>query len=163
MPEIPSTVVIVLGALILLAGIGFGASRLLGGDESTSGGGGGNKASLACKPGDTQVAVLNGTGEPGLAAQSVPQLKQKGYDVGPVGNTDSPFDTSSVMFDADSQPCAAEIAPVVGLTATSAMDPEIRGIAEGANVAVVLGEDQVSGGSSTTTSTDSSSSGTLGN
>ncbi len=98
--EIPSTAVIVIGALILAAGVAFGASRLLGGDDDGGGGGGGGggKAGLACRPGDTQVAVLNGTGEPGLAAQSVPQLEQKGYEVRPVTNTISPFDTSVVMF-----------------------------------------------------------------
>ena len=41
-------------------------------------GGGGNKAELACRPGETQVAVLNGTGEPGLAAQSVPPARAEG-------------------------------------------------------------------------------------
>ena len=153
--EIPSTAVIVIGALILAAGVAFGASRLLGGDDDGGGGGGGGggKAGLACRPGETQVAVLNGTGEPGLAAQSVPQLEQKGYEVRPVTNTISPFDTSVVMFGKGGQECAPEIGSVVGITATEAIDQENLEISEGAIVAVVLGEDQVTGGTETSTGT----------
>jgi hypothetical protein len=164
MRDVPSTVVITIGALILIAGIAFGATRLLGGDDETAGGGGGNKGALACKPGDTQIAVLNGTAEGGLAGASAAKLKQKGYRVTPITNTESGFDTSSIMFDEGGQQCVAEIAPVVGIQASSAMDPEIQGIAAGATLAVVLGEDQVTGGSSTdsSTSTDSTSSETLG-
>ena len=161
--EIPSTAVIVIGALILAAGVAFGASRLLGGDDDGGAGvgGGGAKADLACRPGETQVAVLNGTGEPGLAAQSVPQLEQKGYEVRPVTNTISPFDASVVMFGKGGQECAPEVGEVVGISATEAMDQENLEISEGARVAVVLGEDQVTGATSTEGSTDTSS-GTLG-
>lgn len=163
MPEVSSAVVIVIGGLILLGGIGFGATRLLGDDEGKSGGAGGSKANLACSPGQTQVAVLNGTAEAGLAAGSAKQLEQKGYEVRPVTNTESGFETSAVMFDDNGQQCAAEIGTVVSITATQAMDPEIKGISEGAPVAVILGEDRGSGGSSAgdATATDSSSSGTL--
>ena len=152
---IPSTAVIVIGALILAAGVAFGASRLLGDDDDGAGGGGGggNKAELACRPGDTQVAVLNGTGEPGLAAESVPQLEQKGYEVRPVTNTISPFDNSVVMYGRGGQPCAPEVGSVVGISATEPMDQENLEISEGARVAVVLGEDQASDGAATDTST----------
>lgn len=163
MPEVSSAVVIVIGGLILLGGIGFGATRLLGDDEGKSGGAGGSKANLACSPGQTQVAVLNGTAEAGLAAGSAKQLEQKGYEVRPVTNTESGFETSAVMFDTNGQQCAAEIGTVVSITATQAMDPEIQGISEGAPVAVILGEDRGSGASTAgdASATDSSSSGTL--
>ena len=151
---IPSTAIIVIGALILIAGIAFGASRLLGGDDETAPGGGGNRAQLACPPGQTQVAVLNGTAEAGLAAGSAQQLEQRGYDVRPVSNTESGFDSSVVMFAPQSQQCASEVGSVVGVQASEQMDQEVQGIAEGAAVAVILGEDRVTGGS-----TDS---GTLG-
>jgi hypothetical protein len=160
--EVPSTAVIVIGALILLAGIGFGATRLLGGDDEAGGGGGGGK-DLACPPGQTKVAVLNGTAEEGLAGASAAKLKQRQYDVGPIGNTDSAFDTSTIMFDQGSQPCAPEIGAVVGIPSSEQMDQEILGIVEGAAVAVILGEDQVSGAtSSDSTSADTTDSGTLG-
>jgi hypothetical protein len=160
--EIPSTAVIVIGALILLAGIGFGATRLLGGDDETAGGGAGGK-DLACPPGQTKVAVLNGTAEDGLAGASAAKLKQKQYDVGPIGNTDNAFDTSTIMFDQGNQACAPEIGAVVGISGGEQMDQEIQGIAEGAAVAVILGEDQVSGStSSDDSSTETTDSGTLG-
>lgn len=155
--EVPSTAVIVVGALILLGGIGFGASRLLGGDDGGGGGGAADKPELACRPGDTQVAVLNGTAEPGLAADSVPKLEQKGYEVKPVTNTDSSFDTSTVMFDPGGQECAPEVGSVVGITGSEPMDQDVLGKAAGARVAVVLGDDQLGGATSTT-----DSSGTLG-
>jgi hypothetical protein len=157
--EVPSTAVIVIGALILLAGIGFGATRLLGGDDETGGGGGGGQ-NLACPPGQTQVAVFNGTAEEGLAGDSAAKLKQKGYRVTPIGNTEVAFDTSTVMFDQGGQQCTAEIGPIVGIQGSEQMDQETQGIAEGATVAVVLGEDRVTG-SSSSDSTDTDS-GTLG-
>ena len=43
--------------------------------------------------------MLNGTPTPGLAATFAAPLKQRGYKTTPVGNTDSPFTTSVVMFD----------------------------------------------------------------
>ena len=157
----PSTAVIVIGALILLAGIGFGATRLLGDDESAGGGGGGSKdQNLACTPKDTKVAVLNSTAEPGLAAGFAQQLKQRAYDVGPISNSATPLDTSTVMFDQGAQQCAGEVAPIVSINATQAMDQEIRSISEGAQVAVVLGDDKSTGASSASES--SATTGTLG-
>jgi hypothetical protein len=153
--------VIVVGALILIAGIAFGASRLLGGDDETAGGGGGGgKSQLACPPGQTQVAVLNGTAEAGLAAGSAQQLEGRGYDVRPVTNTESGFDSSVVMFAPQSQQCAPEVGSVVDVQPTEPMDSEIQGIAEGAAVAVILGEDRVAGG--TTDDASATDSGTLG-
>jgi hypothetical protein len=161
--NVPSTVVITIGALILIAGIAFGATRLLGGDESSTGAGGGNKSNLACKPGDTQIAVLNGTGEQGLAGESASKLKQKGYKVTPITNTISPFDTSTIQFGQGGQDCVAEIAPVVGIPGNGEpMNQEIQGISEGAQLAVILGEDRVTGATSTDSSTTATDSSTLG-
>lgn len=157
MPGLPSTAVMVVGALILLAGIGFGASRLLGGDDaSTDGAQKNNGQALACPPGQTKVAVLNSTPEAGLAAGFAKDLTTKGYDVGPVSNTESPFEASTVMFAEGSQDCAPEVAPVVDIEATEPMDQEVRTISEGAQVAVVLGEDKAPGASASTDSAGSS-------
>lgn len=148
--ELPSTAVMVVGAVILLAGIGFGATRLLGGDDEAASGpdGGGN---FVCPPPQTKVAVLNGTAEPGLAADFSSELKQANYGRGPLTNTESGFDTTVVMFDEASQQCAPEVANTAGLSAapTEPMTQEIVGIAEGSQVAVVLGEDVVTGAGGT--------------
>jgi hypothetical protein len=154
MPELPSAAVIVVGALILLAGIGFGATRLLGGDDESGGGAANKGEGLACPPGQTKVAVLNGTAEEGLAGQSASQLKQKGYDVGPVTNTESGFEASVIMFDQGGQPCVAEIAPLVGVQTTEPISEEVRTVSEGAAVSVILGEDRATGGSSGDTGAD---------
>ena len=147
--ELPSTAVMVVGALILLAGIGFGATRLLGGDdEPASGPAGGGK--FTCAPAQTKVAVLNGTAEAGLAAGFAKKLNEAGYQRGPVTNTESGFELSTVMFDPSSQQCAAEVATTAGISAAPAepMSQEIVGIAEGSKVAIVLGEDVATGASS---------------
>ena len=148
--EMPSTAVMIVGAVILLAGIGFGATRLLGDDGGTAGGGGDGGGKFACPPAQTQVAVLNGTAEAGLAAGTASQLKQQGYNVKPITNTESAFDASTVMYDQEGQDCAPEVAGIVGVPESEAMSQEIRGISEGAVVAVVLGDDRASGSSSTT-------------
>ena len=62
------------------------------------------------------------------------------------------------MFAQGSQDCAPEIAPIVDITQTEQMDQEVRTISEGAQVAVVLGEDKVLSSDTAEGSIDSSSS-----
>src|SRR5206468_1103151 len=96
--EPASVAVIAVGAILLVAGIAFGVTRITGGSSDTSTPAA-SKDKGPCPPGQTRVAVLNGTATPGLAAQSAGQLKQRQYKVGPVGNTSTPFTTSVIMFD----------------------------------------------------------------
>jgi LytR cell envelope-related transcriptional attenuator len=147
--EPTSIAVIVVGALLLVAGIAFGVTRLTGSSSSTSSGTA-HKTKGPCPPGQTKVAVLNGTATPGLAAQSAAPLKQQGYRVGPVGNTSTPFVTSVVMFDpTDGRACAPIVGQVVGVQKTQQMNNEVRQAAEGDPVAVVLGDDKAGGSSGT--------------
>jgi hypothetical protein len=150
--EPASIAVIVVGAILLVAGVAFGVTRLTGGSsDTTTPAAGKNKG--PCPPGQTKVAVLNGTATPGLAAQSAGQLKQRQYKVGPVGNTSTPFTTSVVMFDpTDGKECAPVIGQIVGISSTRPMNNEVRQASEGNPVAVVLGDDKAgaSGASSTT-------------
>jgi hypothetical protein len=143
-PEGGALAVIIIGGLLLLAGIGFAATQLLGGDEPTTQKGA--KGSAACPPSDTKVAVFNGTATSGLAGQSAKLLKDRGYRVGPTTNSESSFDSSVVMFDQGGQECAAEVASVVGIAAQQQINAEIQQLSEGAKVAVVLGEDKAAGG-----------------
>jgi LytR cell envelope-related transcriptional attenuator len=140
--EPTSIAVIVVGAILLVAGVAFGVTRLTGGSsESTTPAA--SKSKGPCPPGQTRVAVLNGTATPGLAAQSAGQLKQRQYKVGPVGNTSTPFTTSVVMYDpTDGRQCAPIIGQIVGIQKTQAMNNEVRQAAEGNPVAVVLGDDK---------------------
>src|SRR5829696_3960990 len=144
--------VIALGVLLVAAGVVFGVSKITGGDSDSTTPEAGKTGKGPCPPGQTRVAVLNGTATPGLAAQSAAQLKQGQYKVGPVGNTSTPFGTSVVMYDASQdqgQPCAPVIAQVVGISKTQAMDGEVRQAAEGDPVAVVLGDDKAGASSDT--------------
>jgi LytR cell envelope-related transcriptional attenuator len=146
-----SIAAIVLIGLIVLAGVAFGVSKLVsGGSESSSTTAGKEKG--PCPPSDTRVAVLNGTPSPGLAADFAGPLKQKGYRTTPVGNTDSPFSTSVVMYDPQQgKQCAGVISEIVGIPKQQPMDNEVRVAAEGDPVAVVLGDDKAgSSGASTT-------------
>jgi hypothetical protein len=131
-----------IGALLLIAGGVFGVTRITGGDSDTASPS--REAGKGpCPPGQTKVAVLNGTATPGLAAQSAGELRQSQYKVGPVGNTSTPFTTSVVMFDpAAGQECAPIIGQLVGIQKTQPMNNEIRQAAEGDPVAVVLGDDK---------------------
>ena len=152
--ETPSIVVIAVGALLLLAGIGFGATRLLGDEETTP-----KTKSGAAAVGQTKVAVLNSTAQGGLAAEFAGLLKPGGYQTGPVTNTETPYDTSVVMFDQmdpNAQQAAQQVAADVGIQDIQPMSTEIRSISEGATVAVILGEDQAGGASSSGTTTDTS-------
>jgi hypothetical protein len=145
-----SLAVIVVGAILLVAGIAFGVTRVTGGSSDSSSAGAAKKSKGPCPPSQTRVAVLNGTATPGLAAQSAGQLKQKQYKVGPVGNTSTPFTTSVVMLDPTADPqCGSVIGDIVGIPKSQAMSNEIRQDAEGDPVAVVLGDDKA-GESSTT-------------
>jgi LytR cell envelope-related transcriptional attenuator len=144
-----SIAVVAVGALILLGGAVFGASRIIDGDSDTATPANGADKG-PCPPGQTKVAVLNGTATPGLAAQSAGELRQSQYKVGPVGNTSTPFTTSVVMFDpAAGQECAPIIGQLVGIQKTQPMNNEVRQAAEGDPVAVVLGDDKASAASQT--------------
>jgi LytR cell envelope-related transcriptional attenuator len=135
---------IVLIGLIVLAGAAFGVSRIVGG-SSDSGTTAAGKNKGPCPPGRTHVAVLNGTPSPGLAADFAGPLKQQGYKTTPVGNTDSPFTTSVVMYDPqqeEGKDCAAVISRIVDISKQQPMDNEVRVAAEGDPVAVVLGDDK---------------------
>jgi len=142
LPEPRSLAVIVLGVVLLVAGIAFGANRLLDEDEEAGSGGRGGVS-----PSQIQVAVFNGTAQPGLAAGTAQGLQQGGYDVTPVTNSEQPFDASIVMFDrghrASAQRIASELRPPI--SSVEPINAEIREDAEGAGVAVVLGEDRVTG------------------
>ena len=152
-----SIAVVAVGALLVVAGIVFGITKITGDSSETDSPSATKAGKGPCPPGQTKVAVLNGTATPGLAAQSAGQLRQKQYKVGPVGNTSTPFVTSVVMFDASQgEPCAPIIGQIVGIQKTQPMDNEVRQAAEGDPVAVVLGDDKAGASSETGASTTGS-------
>jgi LytR cell envelope-related transcriptional attenuator len=147
-----SIAVIAVGAVLLIAGIAFGATQLLGGDEASSPKAKSGPAAAAA----TRVGVLNGTAAPGLAGEFAQILKEAGFTTRPVTNTEEPIDVSTVMFVPGSQQAASQAAGAVGIQKTEPITPEIQAIAEGASVVLVLGEDKAGGSSSGTTGTTAS-------
>jgi LytR cell envelope-related transcriptional attenuator len=146
-----SIAAIVLVGILVLGGVAFGVTRIVGGD-STSDAPTAGKDKGPCPPGQTRVAVLNGTPTPGLAATFAAPLKQKGYKTTPVGNTDSPFGTSVVMYDPQQgKECAGVISQIVGISKQQPMDNEVRVASEGDPVAVVLGDDKAGESGTSTT------------
>ena len=138
LPETRSLVVIVIGVALLVAGIAFGATRLLGDN-----GGAGKKKEAAAQ---VEVAVLNSTAQPGLAGEFGQQVKKAGFNLGKVGNSSSPEDVSLVEYDRDGREAAQQVAQLLDIRKIEPMSGEIRSLAEGAPVAVVLGADKASGG-----------------
>lgn len=130
--------VILVGVLLLLGGVGFAASRLLGADDD-----GGGSASRIEQ--EVSVKVLNSTAETGLAGQFARQLKQRGFDASSF-NTSIPLEVSEVMYDGRSQQEAAtEVARALKIERVGPLQDEFRPDAAGAPVVVVLGEDKAQG------------------
>jgi hypothetical protein len=56
------------------------------------------------KPGEIEVAVLNGTSVTGLAAEWGNKIEKKGFNLGAVTNTSNTFEESVVMFEPGAKP-----------------------------------------------------------
>lgn len=111
------------------------------GNRNNSNGGGGQRR--AADPSEVQVAVLNGTSATGLASTFQAEVGAAGYEIGPVGNSQSTFSESSVMFTQGYRPEAVEFARTFEITKVEPMLEEVVAVAEGAPIAVVLGDDKV--------------------
>lgn len=123
------------------------AQRARGGGQARGGGGGGGGGGAArpqtLDPSQIQVAVLNGTAATGLASTFQAGVAEAGYQVGAVGNSQSTFSESSVMFSEGRRPEAVEFARRFEITKVEPMIEEVIAVAEGAPIAVVLGDDMV--------------------
>ncbi|MGH2940171.1 MAG: LytR C-terminal domain-containing protein [Solirubrobacterales bacterium] len=119
-----------------------------GGDQSARSGGGKNggkekqaAAGSTLKPGEIEVAVLNGTEATGLAATWGDKAEAKGFEVGAITNTTSTFENSVVMFESGAAPEAKAVAKQLQIHKVQPMTAEVSGVSNGAKVAVVVGED----------------------
>jgi hypothetical protein len=131
--------VLIIGAVVVLGGgITFAALQVFGGDERGEGRGG----TAALRPSDIEVAVLNGTAVPGLADRTGDRLEANGFQLGAVTNSNSSFGQSVVMFRTGFKPEARLVARDLRIGRLQSMTEEIQGLAAGADVAVVVGEDR---------------------
>ncbi len=133
-------VVIFVVLVLVVAGVGY--ALLSGGEEESKGNGkGGKVAVVEVKPGDVEVAVLNGTATAGLAATYGDKLEGKGYELGRVTNSEEPAETSVVMFSRGHKPEAAKVAKGLQISDLRLMTSSIETDSDGADVAVIIGED----------------------
>ena len=138
----PRWLVVLFVVMVLVVG-GVAYVLLSGSDEESGGGGQGKQASAAkqVKPSEVEVAVLNGTATPGLAATFGDQIESRGYQLGAVTNSDEPAETSVVMFTTGHKPEAKKVAKQLQISDVKMMTTEIKADSGEANVAVIIGED----------------------
>lgn len=145
MPEPRAMIAIGLGVAVLLAGGIFGAGRILGGGSDTATSTtGANSVTGTGAP--VEIAVLNGTPVPGLAAKIGALVRDAGaYKLGNVTNTETPFDITTVMFDpgdAEAKATAQTLAAALQVTQVQPMTGEVKKASTPSSVAVVVGEDR---------------------
>lgn len=144
-----------LAILVVAGGTYFAVGQISGDDEPATtarsggkqragnGGQGGGGARQPVDPSQIQVAVLNGTAATGLASTFQAGINEAGYEVGAVGNSQSTFSQSVVMFTQGYRPEARALAEAFDIANVEPMLEEVTAVAEGAPIAVVLGDDKV--------------------
>lgn len=158
LPIDPRYIVAVLAAAVIAAGVLTSGFGLVGGDDE--GGGeskGGKQGGGEQKPDKVEVAVLNATQEEsvsggeiagvqglaGVIAKEVIQPTQ--FAVGVKTDAPSGFDETTIMFEPDSEEDANQLADDVsdqlGEPEVTPMIGEVRDAAEGAPLALLVGQD----------------------
>lgn len=129
---------IVAAVIVIGGGVAFAAVQLLGGE-------GGNRSAAAetgSRPGEVEVAVLNGTAVSGLAGRFGDKLERDGFKLGAVTNSTSSFSSSVVMYARGHKREARMVGKDLGIGSVALMTPAVATPAAGAPVAVVVGEDR---------------------
>ena len=131
--------------VVLVVVVGGVAYLVISGGDEDAGGKGGNKqgtqAVAKISPSEVEVAVLNGTAVPGLAATFGDKVEGKNFQLGPVTNSSSSFEESVVMFRRGHKPEARKVSKALSIPSLELMSSEIESVAAGADVAVIVGED----------------------
>ena len=127
--------------VVVLAIIGGAAYLLLSGDDESGGSGNSKQAAAQVKPGEIEVTVLNGTSVVGLAAVFGDKVDAKGFELGAVTNSSASFEESVVMFKRGHKPEARKVAKQLSIPKVQLMSAEIESVSAGADVALVVGED----------------------
>ncbi|HEX4669557.1 MAG TPA: LytR C-terminal domain-containing protein [Solirubrobacterales bacterium] len=135
----PRWLVLIFIVLVVVVG-GIAYTLLKGSDDSTSGRNG-KQAAAKTQPSEIEVTVLNGTATDGLAGTYGDKVENKGFRLGAVSNTEQSFETSVVMFERGHAPEARTVARQLGISKLQLMSSEVGSASAGANVAVVVGED----------------------
>jgi hypothetical protein len=150
----PALLIVLFVVFVLVAGgVAYAVLNSGGGGSSSSGSGGTKTGSRegqngkttakakAIQPGEIEVAVLNGTASEGLAATWGGKVEEQGFELGAVTNTESEFEDSVVMFKPGREPEAKVVAQRLSISKVQPMISEVAAVSGGANVSVVVGED----------------------
>jgi hypothetical protein len=128
--------------VVMVAIVGGVAYLVISGSGEADGKGKNDKQAAAkISPGEIEVAVLNGTAVPGLAATYGDEVEGKGFQLGAVTNSSSSFAESVVMFRRGHKPEARKVAKALTIPKLELMSSEIESVSSGANIAVIVGED----------------------
>jgi hypothetical protein len=156
LPVDPRYLLAVLAAGVIAAAVLTSGFGVFGGDEASSDGGkhGGGANS---KPKKVEVAVLNATqeetvgggevvGVAGLAGEVAKQVvRPAGFGVGEKADAASGFEETTVMFepghDEEANELAKGVADQLGEPDVTPMIGEVRDLAKGAPLALVIGRD----------------------
>ncbi len=129
--------------VLVVGGVAYAILNNGSGSSDAQGAGSSGKQAAAkkVKPGEIEVAVLNGTSVSGLAATWGDKVEEKGFELGAVTNSESEFEDSVVMFENGSKPEAKEVAKRLQIKKVQPMTPEVAGVSNDAKVSIVVGED----------------------
>ncbi len=131
------TAVAAVAVLLGLAAI-FGSEELLkDGGESSRG-----PKPGAVVPAEVDVAVLNGTSVPGLAAKVADDVRVNGFTLGAVTNSRDQFDQTVVMYGRGQQRAARKVAHDLGVKPLQPIDRQTEQAAGDADVVVIAGADR---------------------
>jgi LytR cell envelope-related transcriptional attenuator len=136
----PRWLVAIFVVLVVIVG-GVAYLVLSGSGEADGKGNGGKQAAAKLSPSEIEVAVLNGTAVPGLAATFGDKVENKSFNLGAVTNSSSSFAESVVMFRRGHKPEARTVSKALSIPKLELMSSEIESVSSGANVAVIVGED----------------------
>jgi hypothetical protein len=157
------TIALLVGVAVLILGGGtWGVSQLLGGDDPQAppnesappatqtqepggtGTGDGGNAAQPSPPGETNVAVLNGTTFTGLADGLADRLTGEGYQRGLVetNDRDQTIQESTVYYADGERATARAVGKVLSIDTFEPLDPETESLAPEADIVVLAGADQ---------------------
>jgi hypothetical protein len=97
----------------------------------------------AVVPSEVEVAVLNGTAVPDLAARVGDDVEAGDFVLGTVTNSETPFERTTVMYEPGSEDEGEAVAQELGVQSRVVpMEEDVRALVDGAPVAVIAGEDR---------------------
>jgi hypothetical protein len=129
---------------VAVAAVLLGLVAIFGSEELLKGGGESDQGPKpgAIVPGEVDVAVLNGTSVPGLAAKVGDDVRVNGFRLGAVTNSRDQFDQTVVMYRPGQQRAARKVAHDLGVKPLQPIDRQTEQTAGDADVVVIAGADR---------------------